>query len=63
MIIQQDVSHHTANIAAVGIPIVSLSLNWPLILTLTTSALGAVWYLILIGKEVYSWFKRKKEQK
>ncbi len=51
--------HHSANLAAITIPAISLSLNGPAILTYVTGILGAVWYLILISEKFFAWRARR----
>lgn len=60
---QDGIIHHAANAAAITIPIISASLNGPLILTYSTAGLGAVWYVILIGERVNSWVQKWKARK
>jgi len=50
---------HVSNLAAV-IPVISLALNWPVILTCTSAALAIVWYVILISEKIYHWTKKNK---
>lgn len=57
--VQDQVVHHAANTAAVTFPLMSLWLNAPQILTVVTAVLGVVWYCILIGEKIYTWWKRK----
>ena len=63
-IVQDHVIHHSANLAAVVIPVMSVWLNAPVFFTVTTAALGTVWYLILIGEKLYDlrskWRERHK---
>lgn len=58
---QNTMGHHTANVTAVAVPAVSWSLHGPEVITYITAGLGAVWYLILIGKEVASWFRKRRD--
>jgi hypothetical protein len=49
--------HHLANVAAVGVPVVSWFANAQPALTGILTAMGIVWYIILYAKE---WRNRKK---
>jgi hypothetical protein len=55
---QDQVIHHSANAAAIVIPVMSSWLNGPLILTYLTGALGIIWYCILIGEKIIAWKRR-----
>jgi hypothetical protein len=59
---QDAVIHHSANAAAVTIPVLSAWLNAPVLLTVVTSILGIVWYCILIGEKVLAWKQRHDAQ-
>lgn len=48
-------AHHAANTAAVAIPVASVVLHLPEILTAIVSLLGIVWYAILI----FDWVSKK----
>lgn len=52
-------AHHAANTAAVAIPIFSVILHLPEVLTAIVSLLGIVWYSILI----YDWVVKRLQQR
>lgn len=57
---QDTAAHHAANVSAIAIPVISVSLNGPLILSYATGVLGVIWYLILIAERVNAWIQRRK---
>lgn len=63
--LQDHVIHHSANVAAVAFPLVSLWLHAPQAFTYLTSGLGVVWYSILIAEKItyhlQKWRDRAKE--
>lgn len=61
--IQDHVIHHAANLAAITIPVMSISLHAPEALSYTTAGLGIAWYVILIGERVCSWIMRWRAKK
>lgn len=60
---QDATIHHAANTAAIIIPLMSISLHGPEILSYTTASLGIVWYAILIGERIASWISRRRDKK
>lgn len=52
-------AHHAANTAAVAIPVFSVILHLPEVLTAVVSLLGIVWYSILI----YDWVMKRLQQR
>lgn len=61
MDVQDKVIHHSANLAAVTIPVMSAALHGPQILTYGTASAGLVWYAILITERLCFWLKRLSE--
>ena len=60
--VQDHAIHHAANFAAITIPVLSDVLNAPRAWTNLTIFLGVVWYCILIGERVYSWYAKWKSK-
>ncbi len=60
---QDNMIHHAANTAAIAIPMMSIALHGPQILSYTTAGLGCVWYGILIGERVMGMISRWKSKK
>jgi hypothetical protein len=54
-----SIIHHTTNAVAVGTPMISI-LFQAQTMAIVTGILGAIWYMILIGKEIRSWWKARK---
>lgn len=52
---EDAMAHHAANTAAVVVPVVSVVLHLPEVLTCVVSLLGIVWYAILI----WDWANKK----
>jgi hypothetical protein len=55
---QEVVIHHSANAAAVAIPVGFYIFHAPELLTGATALLGAVWYLVLIVERINSYRDR-----
>lgn len=49
-ILNNHIQHHTANLAVLALPLGSFWLNAPVILSVITGILGAVYYILLIEK-------------
>ena len=60
MVHPEQVQHHVANAAAVAVPFAAWLAQAPFFISLLTGFLGALWYCILIGKEIAAW-KRKRD--
>lgn len=54
---EDAMAHHAANTAAIAIPVASVILHLPEVLTAIVSLLGIVWYGILI----FDWVTKKRE--
>lgn len=44
--------HHVVNAAAIGTPLLSFMSQMPGVVTMITGILGAIWYILLISKEI-----------
>lgn len=63
--VQDHVIHHSANAAAMAMPLLVsawLHVSLPVLVALAPSLLGSVWYVILIGEWLYG-VTRKRERK
>lgn len=55
----EQATHHVANAAAVVAPVAAWLAQAPFFISLLTGLLGALWYCILIGKEIAAWRKKR----
>lgn len=56
---EDAMAHHAANTAAIAIPVASVILHLPEVLTACVSFMGIVWYGILI----FDWISKRRAQK